>query len=55
METNHEYFFLCQEVEAAHQLLDLQAPLLIASLDILYMNSFIIATADEALACHGNE
>ena len=55
METNHKYFFLCQEVKAAHQLLDLQAPLLLTSLNILYPNSFIVATADEVLACHGNE
>ena len=55
MEANHENLFLCQEVEAAHRLLDLQAPLLLASLDIPYANSFVVAAADEALACRGNK
>jgi len=50
METNHENFFLCQEVEAADRLLDLQAPLLLASLNIPYANSFVVAAADEAFA-----
>jgi len=55
METNHENFFLCQEVEAADRFLDLQALLLLTGLNIPYANSFVVATADEAFACRGNK
>jgi hypothetical protein len=50
MEANHEDFLLRQEVEAANRLFDLQAPLFLASLNIPYTNSFVVAAADEALA-----
>ena len=55
METNHENFFLCQEVEAADRFLDLQALLLLTGLNIPYANSFVVAAADEALACRRNK
>jgi hypothetical protein len=55
METNHENFLLCQEVETADRLLDLQAPLLLAGLNIPYTDSFVVAATDEALACGVNK
>ena len=50
MEANHEDFLLRQKVEAADWLFDLQAPLLLACLNIPYADSFVVAPADEALA-----
>jgi hypothetical protein len=50
MEANHKDFLLRQEVETADGLFDLQAPLLLTSLNIPYANSLVVATADEALA-----
>lgn len=55
METNHENLFLCQEIKAADRLLDLQAPLLLAGLNIPDANSFVVAAADEALAWQSNK
>jgi len=55
MEADHENFFLRQEVKAADRLLDGQAPLLLAGINIPYTNSFVVAAADEALACESNK
>ena len=48
MTTNLTFF--CQEVDAAHRLLDLQTLLHFASLNIPETDGFVIRPADEALA-----
>ena len=50
MEANHEDFLLRQEVETTDRFFDLQASLLLTSLNIPYANGLVVAAADEALA-----
>lgn len=50
MEANYKDFLFCQEVEAADRLFDLQALLLLASLNIPHADRLVVAAADEALA-----
>ena len=50
MEPNSKDFFLRQEIQAANCLLDIQAFLLLPSVNVPDTNRLVVASTDEALA-----